>query len=189
MGDFSWLQFSDLHFRARDQYDTLLMRKALLDCLGRESFACDYVFITGDIADKCDFENADKHMADILSRIDVVPGNVFWAVGNHDIKRGAKLRKTVIAGIRRRAAEPSLGAKEAMSFEEAMDDDEIHSLLTYTGMASYIKEYERLFGRKLSLTKGTHYTKPRKGIETPNRISIFLLRSRGLRNHLTPQGD
>ena len=84
MGDFKWLQFSDLHFRSSDPFDTQLARKALLECLDREKFKCDYIFITGDIANENNFENADKHMADIVNRTAVVPGNVFWAVGKYE---------------------------------------------------------------------------------------------------------
>jgi hypothetical protein len=37
MGDFSWLQFSDLHFSTRDSFDTGTARDALLQCLKDEN--------------------------------------------------------------------------------------------------------------------------------------------------------
>ncbi|MCL1912991.1 MAG: AAA family ATPase [Eubacteriaceae bacterium] len=143
MKDFKWLQFSDLHFSSFDTFDTLLARKALLECLEREKFECDYVFITGDIAHKNKYENVDKHMAEIISRIAVELSNVFWSVGNHDIKRDSRLRKSEILRIRT-ADNPSL------EFDIAMSDEETRTLLTHSGMSDYIREYKRIFGRELS---------------------------------------
>ena len=143
MRDFKWLQFSDLHFSSYESFNIQLARKALLECLEREKFECDYVFITGDIANKNIYENVDKHMAEIITRTAVEPDNVFWAVGNHDIKRDSRLRKSEILRIRT-ADNPSL------EFEIAMADEEARTLLTHSGMSDYIREYKRIFSRELS---------------------------------------
>ena len=143
MGDFSWLQFSDLHFHTGDLYDTQRARQALVKCLAQEQFECDYVFFTGDLVQKNNYENADKHMATIRNEIKVDPNNIFWAVGNHDIRRDSIIRESIITRIRN-ATNPST------EFQTVMADEESRIRLTYSGMSDYIREYERLFDRKLS---------------------------------------
>jgi len=143
MGGFKWLHFLDLHFSMQDSFDTGLARQSLLECLAREKLACDYVFITGDIANQNDYSAAKEFVTELLSRVKVDAQNVFWAVGNHDIKRGSKLRDSIIGNIRK-AKDP------AHEFEAAMADEEMRTILTYSGMADYIQQYDLLFGRKLS---------------------------------------
>ena len=143
MGDFTWLQFSDLHFHTGDLYDTQRARQALVKCLAQEQFECDYVFFTGDLVQKNNYENADKHMATIRNEIKVDPNNIFWAVGNHDIRRDSIIRESIITRIRN-ATNPST------EFQTVMADEESRFLLTHSGMSDYIREYERLFDRRLS---------------------------------------
>ena len=54
-GGFSFLQFSDLHNHRDKGFDLTLALSRLLDFLedNKEELPCDYVFITGDIANKC----------------------------------------------------------------------------------------------------------------------------------------
>ncbi|MCL1808556.1 MAG: AAA family ATPase [Clostridiales bacterium] len=143
MGNFKWLQFSDLHFRRRDSFDMSMARDALLSCLSEEKFKCDYIFITGDIANQNSYDSASEYMEKLLEITNVGKENVFWAVGNHDIKRGSRLRESIIDRIRK-AKNPS------QEFEATMADAEERSLLTYSGMSDYLKQYEDLFGRKLT---------------------------------------
>jgi len=115
----------------------------LLKCLEERRFECDYVFITGDIANQCSYGTAGNDIAEILRRIAVDRGNVFWAVGNHDIKRGSILRKKLILPIRT-AKNPS---KE---FAETMADAEMRPLMTINGMAEYLEHYKLIFNRDLT---------------------------------------
>ena len=80
-------------------------------------------------------------MAAVLARVDVKHESVFWAVGNHDIKRG-NLRSMVIREIRK--------SDSIMAFEDAMRDEETRALLTQVGMVDYTRQYNRIFNRTLS---------------------------------------
>ncbi|MDR2712464.1 MAG: metallophosphoesterase, partial [Clostridiales bacterium] len=140
MGGFKWLQFSDLHFSMHDSFDTRMARKALLDFLAKERFTCDYIFFSGDIADKNNYTDAEVYIQKIISNI--AHEQVFWAAGNHDIKRGSLLRSNIITQIRS-------DKDPQKQFEKNMADQEIRVLLTYSGMSDYISQYDQLFGRKL----------------------------------------
>lgn len=75
---------------------------------------CDYIFIAGDIANQCDYTDTKDFIAKLRTAVSLTDDGaqrVFWAVGNHDIKRG---RKNVIAGIRD-SGNPSEAFERAMS--------------------------------------------------------------------------
>ena len=143
-----WLQFADLHFSTNEHLDADSVRVALLDCLSelRKETEFDYVFIAGDLANKNDYTATKTIVKDIISRTGVKLLNVFWAVGNHDIERGSKMRNSIINGIRK-AENPSL------EFENVMKDENKHDFLTKDSMSDYIREYNQLFNRKLSTTE------------------------------------
>ena len=92
MGNFNRLHFSDLHFSAGGTFDTGMARDALIICLEAAKFKCDYIFITGDIADKRGYSTAKPFVERIKNATGVPPEQIYWAVGNHDIKRGAIIR-------------------------------------------------------------------------------------------------
>ena len=154
MGNFKWLQISDLHFSTRDSFDMSFARQGLLDCLEDlvdKGIKPDYVFITGDIADKNDYSSSKEYIEKLLKAIGfnkkADKKRVFWSVGNHDIERSKTgFRKQIIKTIRD-AEPPSTPSKE---FETAMLDHESRMLLTQTGMANYIKEYKNILDRELT---------------------------------------
>jgi predicted MPP superfamily phosphohydrolase len=142
MANFSWLQFSDLHLNPHESFDTRIARKALLDCLRKERFNADYVFLTGDIADRGNYEFSDELMPKILDEIKGTK-NVFWASGNHDIKQCLKYRDQIIKDIRD-ADNPS------EEFQKSMASEDGRMLLTKAGAAGYFSQYKKLFGTEMS---------------------------------------
>ena len=158
MSNFKWLQVSDLHFTIKDSFDMSFARKALLKCLATESIKPNYIFITGDIADKNDYSASKMYIEELLKTVGFIDSKdkekVFWSVGNHDIKRGFEHREQIITKIR----ETKNHSKE---FESSMADDEKHAILTHIGMSSYIKECENILDRKLNsdeILDAHHYT-------------------------------
>ncbi len=95
MGDFRWLHFSDLHLNPENtSFDTLQAWDELLKCVQEQDFGerSDlYVFITGDIFNKGKFEEEEdkkiERIRKLLEILDVQKERVFWAAGNHDMKR------------------------------------------------------------------------------------------------------
>ena len=87
MGSFNWLQLSDLHFSPKTHFDTTTARNQLLAVLEKERLKCNYLFITGDIANRGEYGSSKEYLDQIISCVKVPASNVFWAVGNHDIKR------------------------------------------------------------------------------------------------------
>ncbi|MCL1913178.1 MAG: tetratricopeptide repeat protein [Eubacteriaceae bacterium] len=145
MGNFKWLHFSDLHFSPNESFDTIQARRAFLSCLEEENFSCDYVFITGDIANKGNYDNVEKQMAELVGKLNVDKSNIFWAVGNHDIKRGYRMRETVIHDIRSKQDNLDL-----RPFEDALNDGETRELLTNKGMSDYLETHQAVLDRGLT---------------------------------------
>ena len=99
-------------------------------------------FITGDIANRCDYTGVGDYFDRLLSAIEKFESreNVFWAVGNHDIKRKGKIRESVIHNIRK-------STDSAYEFEQAMLDGETRGVITQLGMSEYIDRHRALLGR------------------------------------------
>ena len=143
--DFSFLLFSDLHNHKYMNFDLTQARSRLIDFLGKKDFPCDYIFIAGDIANQCDYTGARDYIARLHGAVGKLPEDgkqrVFWAVGNHDIKRGRKLRERIIHGIRNST---SLNPHE--DFEQAMNDDDTREIITQKGMSEYLEAYRDVCG-------------------------------------------
>jgi len=148
VNDFNWLHFSDLHFSIDDSFNTLLARKALLNCLEQENFKCKYIFITGDVAHKNNYVSVKPFIDDVLCRISYE--DIFWAAGNHDIERDLTCRDTIIEDIRNAMVSPDANLNPSKIFVSAMKDNNSRDILTRIGMESYTKQYNIIFGRHLS---------------------------------------
>ena len=157
MACFKWLQISDFHFKTKDSFDMSNARKKLLEKLKEDNIKPDYLFITGDIADKNVYASSKEYLEDLLNTVELSKDKVFWAVGNHDIKRGTGHRAQIIKKIRE-------DKNPSQVFEVAMADEEERVILTQIGMSSYIKEYKKILDRELSaneiLDAHIHYDLP-----------------------------
>ena len=146
MDCFNWLHFSDLHLTPKQSFDSQYARKRLLQFLHDEAsngrLPCDYVFFTGDIADKGNYDGVQDFIPDLFGALNwksnASINRAFWAVGNHDIPRKSLLRSWVIDKIR---------AEGADCFEECMNDTEIRKLLHPKVLDEYSYWHERLLGR------------------------------------------
>lgn len=160
MRDFKWLHFSDLHLRSDDP-DARDARKRLIQFIkdernaGRLKF--DYVFITGDVADRSNYEKSEEYLKQLFTALGLTNkknaltkqslSKVFWAVGNHDIKRDNTSRRTeIIKKIR--------NMDDAYSLSDGLDErnPEDSVLLLDTGMRPFKDEYKKILKRDYEAT-------------------------------------
>ena len=146
MGSFHWLHFSDLHLTPEERFDTKYARSQLSDFLRTETSAghlpCDYIFFTGDIAHKGNYDGVLDNIQKLLDSLGWDKyERVFWSVGNHDIPRDSKLRALIINHIRSNENETGL-------FEEFMDDSEIRDVLFLKGMKDYHQCHKKVLKRE-----------------------------------------
>jgi len=143
---FSFLLFSDLHYNKDISFNSTQALDRLIDFLSLRNFPCDYIFIAGDIANKCDYTGTKSYISRLCGAVNL-PMNkgqrVYWAVGNHDIKRGRTQREQAIEMIRN-----SKMPRPPDIFEQTMNDEESRMLLTQTGMREYLDAYEDICGCK-----------------------------------------
>jgi len=141
---FKWLQFSDLHLSI-ESFDTEFLKERLISFLTQQNFSCDYIFITGDVANKGDYSNTEIFVRDRLIKAINIKNkeNIYWCIGNHDIKRDSKIRKDIITRIRC-ATDPYI------AFESAMKDEEERDIITSSGVKGYLDAHKRILGRELS---------------------------------------
>ena len=148
MHDFHWLQFSDLHLTPKANFDNGYARMQLLETLKRETICghlpCDYIFITGDVAHKNDYGNIQNFIIDLLDALGWTAeknGNVFWAVGNHDISRNNELRKlAIVKGLR-------IADDGMRQFEDWMVNPDFNELLLSKGMSAFFAWHNEILGR------------------------------------------
>ena len=155
MGDFRWLHFSDLHLNPENpDFKTKMAWEALLDCLGKEDFGDRsklYVFITGDIFNKGKFEQGDEKIAQIKEFLEVLrvrKERVFWAPGNHDMKR--RTGGELIANLR--SKKYTLDQLRDGDKEEDENGNTSFQLLTRQRMRFYVKYNQLFFDRELTET-------------------------------------
>jgi len=143
MDDFHWIHFSDLHFSSKESFITMRARDKLIRFLCGEKLPCDYIFITGDIANKNSYRGADDVIHKLIAAASVPVERVFWAVGNHDIERST-IRETFVHGFRDVKNAPEL-------FEKLMQDAKARKLLTYNGMRKYLTQYTKILNREITV--------------------------------------
>lgn len=153
MGDFRWLHFSDLHLNPENtSFNTLQAWDELLKCVQEQDFGerTDlYVFITGDIFNKGKFdEEEDKKIQQIKKLIEVLgvqKEKVFWAAGNHDMKR------TTGGELIRNLREGEYNLDELRNYYKEQDENGYtpFQLLTRQRMCLYQKYNQIFFGRQL----------------------------------------
>lgn len=153
MRDFRWLHFSDLHLTPEHpNFQTKMAWDALLDCLKKEDFGKRsdlYVFITGDIFNKGMFGQEDTKAAQIkefLDKLGVRKERVFWAAGNHDMKR--RTGGLLIENLRKKKY--TLDELREHDKEEDENGYTPFQLLTRQRMHFYAKYYSLFFDRKLT---------------------------------------
>ena len=148
MRDFHWLHFSDLHLDPDANFNNAHARQQLLDFLEEEvscgRLHCDYIFLTGDIAHKNNYDGVQEYIGKLFEKLNWSLdryNNFFWASGNHDISRKSKLRKLVITkGLRE-------SDNQSQTFEDWMRDPEFRELLVSKGMCDYIAWHKNILGR------------------------------------------
>ena len=136
MSGFNWLHFSDLHLAPGGKFNTLYARTQLFNFLRKETSAnrlpCDYIFITGDIAHKGNYDGVLSNIQQLFVSLNWNDySRVFWAVGNHDISRDNKIRRLLIEDIR------SKDEFNNMCFEDHMSDPEIRDYLVKKASNDY----------------------------------------------------
>lgn len=144
MGYFKWLHLSDLHFRICEGFDMCLILDRLKKVLQKETEndKFQYIFLTGDLADRNDYSIIDNRINELLldSNILEADGKIFWVCGNHDIPRTYNIRKDQIVRIRDKN-------EINYTFERAFADEECRGLLL-GAFKGYNAKTEQLFGSK-----------------------------------------
>lgn len=144
MGYFKWLHLSDLHFRMCAGFDLDLVLERLREILRKvtEDGKFRYIFLTGDLADCCDYSAVERRVRELLLDNGVLEmgGEIFWVCGNHDIPRTLKHRGREIAAIRDRA-------QADVTFEREFADEESRQLLL-GAFKEYYAARKRILGMK-----------------------------------------
>lgn len=155
MRDFQWLHFSDLHL-CSDDSNAADARKSLIKYVETERKAgrlkFDYIFITGDVADKAKYDQSESYLKELFTALGLKItkrslSKVFWAVGNHDISRSdTSKRSEIIKKIR--------NPGEKYSLSDGLDEKnrEDSGLLLDSGMLPYKDEYKKILKRDLEAT-------------------------------------
>lgn len=105
MGNFKWLHLSDLHFRVCEGFDMNMILDRLQKKLEEEAIKerFNFIFITGDLADRCDYTMTERWVRKLLLDSGILKddGQIFWVCGNHDIPRKKlRIRENLIGEIR-----------------------------------------------------------------------------------------
>ena len=68
MGNFKWLHLSDLHFRVCEGFDMNMILDRLQKKLEEEAIKerFNFIFITGDLADRCDYTMTERWVRKLL---------------------------------------------------------------------------------------------------------------------------
>lgn len=112
-----WGHFSDLHFQFTN-FTTKLLRKSLIKTLEKEKIELNYIFITGDISHKSQYnEDTTEFIKEIASKTGCDSENIIICPGNHDAKR-SKFRKRSIEGVIEQSKDNNGDIK--FSYEERM---------------------------------------------------------------------
>ena len=168
MGSFHWLHFSDLHLTPKISFKPYYARSQLLKFLDRETTAgrlpCDYIFITGDIANQGNYDGVPRFIEQLFKSLEWSDyKRVFWAVGNHDISRTSLLRKLVIKRIRE-------GEYDSELFENLMFDPEIREVL----IQKVMKEYHRWHKEILTEATKGNFSDPHNKYLLPDLNLVVL---------------
>ena len=146
MGGFRWLHFSDLHLTPEADFDTHFARNQLIKFLSAGTVSghlqWDYIFFTGDIANKGKYDGVKDFINKLFCSLNLRDTRrVFWSVGNHDISRESKLRSLIIENIRD-------VEKRSVQFESCMDDPEIREFLLDRGMNDYYERHKEILNKE-----------------------------------------
>lgn len=145
MSKFTWLHFSDLHFCKDGDTRHHTTRDRLCAFLKSSRLSADFLFITGDIAEKANFIGAKEYIDKLIEASDItrndpdISRRVFYVAGNHDVHHNLKSRTEVIERLRNNI--PNLGRK-AFTNEWGIDDSRLS--LCHIGLMPYLNLYEKL---------------------------------------------
>ena len=128
-------------------YDATQAKESLISTLLSKSFPkVDYVFVTGDIANRAVFPEpkADSWIVRFIDALHFNKTKIYWAIGNHDIDLSRSTRNDTIKKIHK--------AKSSTNeFDVAMSNRETRNILAGTGVEDYYTQYFSIFGREFSL--------------------------------------
>lgn len=148
-----WAHLSDIHFMYKS-YETKVMRDKLIEYLGSLKNDVDYLFITGDIADKgCDYDNEVFSFLDsVLQALEIKKDGLFMVPGNHDIRRN-KMAERLIKGI--------ISDENAMKEINELDEETFHTILSL--QQPFFDFYRKYLGEEYPKDE-LHFVKSRRGL-------------------------
>lgn len=164
MKDFNWLHFSDLHMWSEEKFESKYARKKLVEYLETMKLDCDYMFITGDIANKGDYSNTKQYVSGLIAaaKMDQKIDRVLWSIGNHDISRDDNQeRLEYIRNVREHSGQ----------FSNAIKSSKGHRCLIRDGMYDYFHHSEDIIKKIFS---SDERTKPHFLFQTED-LSVVVL--------------
>ncbi|TKJ86073.1 hypothetical protein PaeCFBP13512_19765 [Paenibacillus sp. CFBP13512] len=147
-----WAHLSDIH-HMYETYKTTLLRDKLIEYLSNKKNDVDYLFITGDIADKGGQYGIEviNFLDDVVKAIEIEKKDLFMIPGNHDINRNpmaARLAKGII------------DSKDAMEEINTLDEDTYEALISV--QKSFFEFYKTYVGEEYPVDQ-LHFVKKCKG--------------------------
>lgn len=118
-----WGHFSDLHFKF-ENFETNLLRDSLLSSLEESKIELKYIFITGDILHKGEYdERTEDFIKKLAKAVNCDLKNVIICPGNHDVERNS-VRKLILNNIIKRV-ENNKGQFEFLKAEKPVVIDSV----------------------------------------------------------------
>lgn len=143
-----WAHLSDIH-HMYETYKTTLLRDKLIDYLSDNKSNIDYLFITGDIADKGGQYGAEviSFLDDVMNAVEIGKSELFMIPGNHDITRDPMVE---------RLANQIIDSKDAMQEINNVDEGTYNALIS--GQKSFFEFYKSYLGEEYPVDK-LHFVK------------------------------
>lgn len=147
-----WAHLSDIHHMYQN-YKTNLLRDKLIDYLSENKSNIEYLFVTGDVADKGGQYDDEviNFLDDVLNAAKISKSELFMIPGNHDIKRNSMVE---------RLANGIINSKNAMQEINTLDGDTYDALIS--GQKTYFDFYKSYLGEEYPVDQ-LHYVKRCQG--------------------------
>ena len=141
MDTITWLHISDLHFRAKQTYDSNIMQGALLkdvaERIQEDALRPDFIAVTGDVAfsgQADEYDVARKFFDDLLKITGLDKERLFVIPGNHDVDRSL-----ITTGAR--AIGDSLTDRERVNALLTTPSDRQLMFARFKGYAVFVNDY------------------------------------------------
>lgn len=147
-----WAHLSDIH-HMYETYKTTLLRDKLIEYLSDKQSDINYLFITGDVADKGGQYGKEviNFLDDVVNAIEIEKNELFMIPGNHDISRNPMVA---------RLAQSIINSRDAMQEINTIDEGTYDALIS--GQNSFFNFYKGYLGEEYPVDQ-LHFVKKCQG--------------------------